>query len=64
MANPLALTYIVPLLRLPETNVLRSQSHNVALGVDDASTGTTRPNVNSDEMIEVRGTLLRRTVLR
>lgn len=41
------------MLRLPETNVLRGQSHNIALGIDDTSTSTAGANVNANIVVHV-----------
>jgi hypothetical protein len=45
--------YIVASLWLPETNVLRSQSNNVALVIHDAGSGTTCTNIDANVVIDV-----------
>ena len=45
---------IVSLLWLPKANILRCQTNNIPFTVDDTSTGTTGPNVDTDIMVYVK----------
>lgn len=51
-------TYIVPSLWLPELDVLRGKAYNVAMVVDDTSSGTAGADIDSDVMVEVRSELI------
>ena len=45
--------YIVALLWLPQTDILRGQAHDVAFGIDNASASTAGADVNSNIVIHV-----------
>lgn len=45
--------YVVALLGLPKTNILRGQAHNVALCIDHAGSSATGANINSNIMVHV-----------
>ena len=48
-----ALAYVVPLLWLPESDVLRSQPEDVAFRVYDAGSGTASANVDADVIVSL-----------
>lgn len=56
----LEMSYIVTMFWLPESNVLRGQADDVALGIDDTSSGTASSDVNADEMVQMHLDILAR----
>lgn len=52
--------YIVTVLRLPETNVLGGQAHDITLRVNNASSSTAGSDVDTDVMIEMHLQVLTR----
>lgn len=50
--------YIVACLWLPETNVLRSQSYDIALVVHDAGSRTTSTHINTNIVVDLRVELI------
>jgi hypothetical protein len=52
--------YIVAVFRLPETDVLGGQSHNVTLGINNTSSGTARSYVDANKMVVVHLQILAR----
>lgn len=54
------MNYIVTSLWLPETNVLRCQSHNIALVIHDTGSGAASTHIDTDVVVDLRVELIAR----
>ena len=60
LASKLRHAYIVTRLRLPQANILRSQTNNIALIIHDASSCTASADINTNIVLHMRMELITR----